>query len=892
MRPIPLVGLTAGINRLRVKGGASARGLYDLVNGWINQEGVVVPRAGTTRMATLDAQTVGLVSIDGVNNVFSIAPVTVPAGFVDNVLVNPNDATQALSKIWFAQPFMGFIYVVAEFANGDIYHYWLQNDGTWAPNTVYTNSNIILPTVPNGFAYKAVRVSAPNPTWSANIAVSVGQIVEPVEYTGYAYKATTVVGATPHTGTVEPTWPTAVGATVQEFGDFSTSVTSSVTGSTPSSSSPTPTPLGSAITDRYGDSATISGSVGLAPPSTATTVTAASSVETWAAGATYAPGSVVRPTTNQGAYTNAIPNGDFEAGNDGNWVLGTGWTIDTSDPYQGNYSAHFLHTGAGFYNCTMLTGAVVSAGQSVTATAYAKGDSDGAIYLMLSWYDSTGTLISSDTGTSHSGAGGVNPANFSQISVTGIAPANAVTVKAVIQYQTGSSSTRQGWADLVSWNLSQAAAVSNFLYEAVQSAAATSGATEPTWPTVEGNEVVDGGVTWQAVGTSIITWTAIPLTQSGATEPTWPTVPGESVYDGNMSWECTSRRITDTNCPNTKVVCLGASHVFCGNGDIVSYSAAVDPTDWTSANNAGYLPTGLNNYGNNPVSLLGLYRTNLMVFNANGFQMWQIDPDPANMAILDAQPVGSIYTRTGQTVASDMILLTAVGVRNVGIFALMDNLQVGNTGQPVDALVQPLTTAGTYDPIGLYYPNRGQYWVLFGNEALVLTTNGQNTQTWSRYIFPDVITDWTDNNGVLYLRSAGNLVWAFDENALEDDMQNGVGTPFDGVVQWPYLDGGTLGRNKALVGVDIVGTGAVTLQMGFDQSDETSFSDNPGFSTSPSVTPPYDIALADTVPGTPIPLPLNAPSLSPILTFTGGAAWSLDAVSLYVNDAAGAGATG
>ncbi|MGH8259280.1 MAG: hypothetical protein ACREUG_06270, partial [Steroidobacteraceae bacterium] len=67
---------------------------------------------------------------------------------------------------------------------------------------------------------------------------------------------------------------------------------------------------------------------------------------------------------------------------------------------------------------------------------------------------------------------------------------------------------------------------------------------------------------------------------------------------------------------------------------------------------------------------------------------------------------------------------------------------------------------------------------------------------------------------------------------------------------------------------------------------------NAGFATSTSVTAPYEIAAADTVPGQPIPIPLTAPSFSPILTFSPNQAWSLQATNLYLNDARGAGATG
>jgi hypothetical protein len=187
-----------------------------------------------------------------------------------------------------------------------------------------------------------------------------------------------------------------------------------------------------------------------------------------------------------------------------------------------------------------------------------------------------------------------------------------------------------------------------------------------------------------------------------------------------MSWEAISRAITDTNIPNNVAAALGASHAFEGDDDIGKYSAAVNPTDWTSTNNAGYLPTGLNNYGDNPVKVLALYRSNLIVFNAGGYQMWQIDPDPANMALLDAEPVGSVYTRAAQSVANDLLFLAEVGIRNLGTTGATANMQIGNTGQPIDPLVVAQLNSGNFsvgEIIALYYPGRGQYWCIFGAQA-------------------------------------------------------------------------------------------------------------------------------------------------------------------------------
>lgn len=1056
MRAVPLYNLKQGINRLRVKGGANPSQLYDLLNAYVQADGSIVPREGTIRAATLNSNTVGLCAVDGVFNVFATSLQDVPDGYQCNVLVNPANASDTLERIWFAQPFMGFLFVVAEFTSGDVVHYWLQNNGNWTADTVYMTGNIVLPDTPNGLAYQAIRDMPQNPLWAPETLTSASAVVEPNEYTGYAYRAIAVSGTNPHTGSAEPTWPIVAGATIQEFGDFDTSTSDAGTFNVTSASGPVA--LGTNITDRYGDSSDVAG-VGTVSSASIVLPTASTKVTTWAAGTLYAPGAVVQPTTNQGAFINAIPNGDFENGNDGNWALtGTPGTVNSVDfldasglQYQGEWCLVFRVANTQ-QSAVMFNFGTVTAGQSVTATCYLNPDNSGAnlsMFLGLLWYDNTGSYISTTEGPIQQGAG------YRNASVTGVAPTNAAQVRLGIFAGNGTGTEHDGYADLATWNLETAAAVSNFLYEAVQTATGVSGTTQPTWPTVAGDTVTDNTVTWEAVGTSIITWEAIPIMLSGVTEPDFPTIVGTTVYDpstyggisltvtpaaangtgganfpfdgfmtasgiakwpaalafaapaaafgeiagaltfgvpeaftyasasgtvyivlevagtssappktafntitytgplsGNaislaasaatyssssavgiwywngadtmpvgdttpytltfngvtgvlpintsMSWQAIARDISDNNDPNTTIVCLGASHVFAGDDDIVPYSAAVNPTDWTSANNAGYLPTGLNNYGANPVAVLALYRSNLMAFNAGGYQMWQIDPDPANMALLDAQPVGSIYTRAAQSVANDLLFLTEVGFRNLGTVGATANMQIGQSGQPVDPIVKALLASGTYGPsniIGLYYPGRGQYWGFFGAQALVFTINGQGLRTWSRYVFPDTITDWTLSDGILYLRTAGNLVWQLDASTLVDDAPeitsaSGSSIVFDGWIQWPYVDAQAVGIHKQLVGIDLVGTGKVNVQIAYNEGDPTSFSDNAAFSSSTGVTAPYLINMADTLYGTPIPIPCAAPSFSLVLNFPGDQAWSWQAANLYIADFTGSGEFG
>lgn len=250
MSQVVLSALKAGINRMRTKGGADPASLYDLLNGWVRQDGSIESRDGTVEVATLPAGTKGLCAFNGGFVVFSHQVTTgLPAGYACEVLVNPNDATQALTEIHFAAPMMGALYVVAEFANGEVFHYWLQGSGTsgatWEADTVYSEGDLILPTTPNGLAYQAVRLTAPNPVWAAGVKRAVDDKVEPTVANDYYYTVIDTLGDNPVSGESEPDWTASEGAKVYE----DTSIT-------PKSATPTGSDLSKlnrSTLDRYGD---------------------------------------------------------------------------------------------------------------------------------------------------------------------------------------------------------------------------------------------------------------------------------------------------------------------------------------------------------------------------------------------------------------------------------------------------------------------------------------------------------------------------------------------------------------------------------------------------------------------------------------------------------------
>lgn len=213
-----LSSLSTGITRLREKGGASPKSLYDLVNGFVDQSGAPVSRPGTMpkhRITTLGTK--GLTTFKGKLIVFAsdvIAPGS--AEFRVLVLRHPTNDAATIKYIHYAKPIAGAMYVAAEFSDSEVFHYWLQEAPLWQANHLYLEGEIVQPAVPNGFTYMATRVGPPNPLWAPGVLRTVGDKVEPTTRNGYYYQVTITQGDSPASGQVEPKWIAEDGALVYE----------------------------------------------------------------------------------------------------------------------------------------------------------------------------------------------------------------------------------------------------------------------------------------------------------------------------------------------------------------------------------------------------------------------------------------------------------------------------------------------------------------------------------------------------------------------------------------------------------------------------------------------------------------------------------------------------
>ena len=432
----------------------------------------------------------------------------------------------------------------------------------------------------------------------------------------------------------------------------------------------------------------------------------------WQPGTLYQPGDIVVPITAPSPTATAVENGDFSAGAS-NWDF-TGAAFYSTHVSKGGWKTAVELPGnqpsGGALNQTKL---VVPVGKKITATclidqgASIAGATRG--WVEVHWFSGTDVLLRVDKGNQVDDGrkAAVHPSTCESV-----APNGAAYCRAGISLWSVADHSHSIWGGALQVQGTFAGLPADLAYKAVQPESGFSDSNEPAWPPILGQRVDDNEVTWEAISATRVTWTAEPLYVSGDIEPDWPEDEGGMVKDGTVTFRAVSRRVEDPNCPNTKIVAIAASKVFCGDDDIVRYSATVNPLDWSTDNDAGYLPTGLQNYGANPVEAIGLYRGNLIVFNAEAFQLWQVDEDPANMALLDALPMGSTQHHAIAPVSNDLFFLSSQGVRTVGIAASSTNFQAGDVGMPIDPLVRTAMTPDA-NPMSLYYPAMGQYWLMF-----------------------------------------------------------------------------------------------------------------------------------------------------------------------------------
>lgn len=302
------------------------------------------------------------------------------------------------------------------------------------------------------------------------------------------------------------------------------------------------------------------------------------------------------------------------------------------------------------------------------------------------------------------------------------------------------------------------------------------------------------------------------------------------------------------------------------NNDQINFCALADANVW-SGGTSGFLPTGLNAVGSPTPQALGLYQDRLAVIHRDGVQTWDMDPDPTLMSLGEIVPnVGSIYPRSIAAVGTDLYMLSEFGFLSLSILTVTQNLADVDVGAPINALVVADLAAVTNVllPKAMYVRSLGQYWCSLGSKVWVYTfSRASRVSAWSYYTFPFTVVDMCELESVVYLLGDDRHIYKLDPSVHQD-----AGVSFEVMVEYHFLSANKPGQLKHVIGADAVLSGNANLKFRYNANA------------------PADITDAIAISGDSrseglIPVELVATEIAPQLTYTGDAAWRLDALTLY-----------
>lgn len=249
-------------------------------------------------------------------------------------------------------------------------------------------------------------------------------------------------------------------------------------------------------------------------------------------------------------------------------------------------------------------------------------------------------------------------------------------------------------------------------------------------------------------------------------------------------------------------------------GDTRFCSTEFGPTNWTAAEDAGFLPTSKHETaGNDIVQGYGAFNRTLAVFYQTTIQLWEVAPDPADHEI--SSVVGGAGTEDGNSIANifgDVIYFGQGGFHSLKIVTATGQAASGDLGAAITALTDLIPTPlAPKNMLAVWSPSRGQYFGFYSTTAYVWRYSPvSGVAGWTTYEMPFEVSATTESNGKLFIRRKDqSKIYVFDPTATDEEG-------FDWALEFPHFDADAGGRTIQWKTAFFDITGDCTVAMGVD----------------------------------------------------------------------------
>lgn len=213
------------------------------------------------------------------------------------------------------------------------------------------------------------------------------------------------------------------------------------------------------------------------------------------------------------------------------------------------------------------------------------------------------------------------------------------------------------------------------------------------------------------------------------------------------------------------------------------------PADWDTPGDAGSEAALQFVSGAREMIALSIHRGALAVLYEDAVQLWQMDTDPANIALLQVlNGPGTRFANSVANIAGDSHHLGPAGFSNLTTATITAEATYGSIGDRIRTLTDLIPATAT--PIAIWSQRRSQYLIAVGTTVYCYSVYPLSKETaWTTWTLPVTVNYMTELNGIVYIRSGNNLYH------LDDTVGRDAGVATD--IAWNWVSR-QMGWGKAI----------------------------------------------------------------------------------------------